>query len=277
MTTDKNQPIDDQPVSPHQRVLKVAPQVHYGRPNPQLMRIHADDVQGTLPQGELPEEHGGELVGYSPLPVPYRKPGTGRRVVEALAYLALAIVADPFAYLLGGSILSEETLTNLFVASFGFAMLSFGILPLVLFIFSLGAVINFLAVMVSSIWRRGDEERFTFRLVYECTPPSKTNQEGDTSPQHDDGIDQPVMDPGPLPTSSQKPGAWFLFFAVSVLNPYIAAGILSVTALFGQGELVAALFATVNQVSAGLMGIPGIIWCMAWILSLVRLNESDEA
>lgn len=36
MTTDKNYP-----VSPHQRVLKVAPQVHYGRPNPQLMRIHA--------------------------------------------------------------------------------------------------------------------------------------------------------------------------------------------------------------------------------------------
>ena len=277
MTTDKNQPIDDQPVSPHQRVLKVAPQVIYGRPDPGLMCIHADDVQGTLPQGELPEEHGGELVGYSPVPVPYRKPGTGRRVVEALAYLALAIVADPFAYLLGGSILGEETLTNLFVASLGFSLLSVGILPLVLFLFSLGAVINFLAVMVSSIWRCGAEERFTFRLVYDCTPPSKTNQEGDTSPQHDDGIDQPVMDPGPLPTSSQKPGAWFLFFAVSVLNPYIAAGILSVTALFGQGELVAALFATVNQVSAGLMGIPGIIWCMAWILSLVRLNESDEA
>lgn len=277
MTTDNNQPIDDQPVSPHQRVLKVAPQVHYGRPNPQLMRIHADDVQGTLPQGELPEEHGGELVGYSPVPVPYRKPGTGRRVVEALAYLALAIVADPFAYLLGGSILGEETLTNLFVASLGFSLLSVGILPLVLFLFSLGAVINFLAVMVSSIWRRGDEEKLTFRLVYECTPPSKTNQEGDTSPQHDDGIDQPVMDPGPLPTSSQKPGAWFLFFAVSVLNPYIAAGILSITGLFGAGPLVAALFVTVNQVSAGLMGIPGIIWCMAWILSLVRLIEADEA
>lgn len=277
MTTDKNQPIDDQPVSPHQRVLKMAPQVHYGRPNSQLMRIHVDDVQGTLLKEELPEEHGGELVGYSPVPVPYRKSGTGRRVVEALAYLALAIVADPFAYLLGGSILSEETLTNLFVASFGFAMLSFGILPLVLFIFSLWALINFLGVMVQLIWRRKAEEKLTFRLVYECTPPSKTNQEGDTSPQHDDGIDQPVMDPGPLPTSSQKPGAWFLFFAVSVLNPYIAAGILSVTALFGQGELVAALFATVNQVSAGLMGIPGIIWCVAWILSLVRLNESDEA
>lgn len=76
MTDDNNQPIDDQPVSPHQRVLKVAPQVHYGRPNPQLMRIHADDVQGTLPQGESPEEHGGELVGYSPVPVPDRKPCT---------------------------------------------------------------------------------------------------------------------------------------------------------------------------------------------------------
>lgn len=277
MTTDKNQPIDDQPVSPHQRVLKMAPQVHYGRPNSQLMRIHVDDVQGTLPNGESPEEHGGELVGYSPLPVPYRKPGTGRRVVEALAYLALAIVADPFAYLLGGSILSEETLTNLFVASFGFAMLSFGILPLVLFIFSLGAVINFLAVMVSSIWRRKAEEKLTFRLVYDCTPSSKTNQEGDASPQQDDGIDQPVMDPGPLPTSSQKGNARLLFFAVSVLNPYIAAGILSITGLFGAGPLVAALFVTVNQVSAGLMGIPGIIWCMAWILSLVRLNESDEA
>lgn len=279
MTDDKNQPLDNQPVSPRQRVLKVAPHVYYGRPNPQLMRIHADDVQGTLLEEELPEEHGGELVGYSPLPVPYRKPGTGRRVVEALAYLALAIVADPFAYLLGGSILSEETLTNLFVASFGFAMLSFGILPLVLFIFSLGAVINFLAVMVSSIWRRGDEERFTFRLVYDCTPSenldSEAHQEGDDSPHQ--LIDQPVLDAGTPPTSFQKKEARFLFFAVSVLNPYIAAGILSITGLFGAGPFVATLFLLVNKVSEGLMGIPGIIWFVAWILSLVRLAEADEA
>lgn len=277
MTTDNNQPIDDQPVSPHQRVLKVAPQVHYGRPNPQLMRIHADDVQGTLPQGELPEEHGGELVGYSPVPVPNRKADTGRRVVEALAYLALAIVADPFVYMLAGPILGEETLASLFGASLVFSMLSIGILPLVLFIFSLWALINFLGVMVQLIWRRKAEEKLTFRLVYECAPPSETNQEGDASPQQDDGIDQPVMDPGPLPTSSQKGNARLLFFAVSVLNPYIAAAILSIAGLFGAGSLVAALFVTVNQVSAGLMGIPGIIWCMAWILSLVRLNESDEA
>lgn len=277
MTTDNNQPIDDQPVSPHQRVLKVAPQVYYGRPNPQLMRIHADDVQGTLPQGELPEEHGGELVGYSPVPVPYRKPDSGKDGVEAVVCLALAIVANPFVYILAGPILGEETFVSLFAASLGFSMLSFGILPLVLLVFSLWAVINFFAVMVQLIWRRKAEEKLTFRLVYECTPPSKTNQEGDTSPQHDDGIDQPVMDPGPLPTSSQKPGAWFLFFAVSVLNPYIAAAILSVTALFGRGELVAALFMAVNQVSAGLMGIPGIIWFVAWILSIVRLNEAAEA
>lgn len=76
MTTDKNQPIENRPVSPHQRVLKVAPQVIYGRPDPDLMRIHADDVQGTLPQGDLPEDHDGELVGYSPLSVPNRKPCT---------------------------------------------------------------------------------------------------------------------------------------------------------------------------------------------------------
>ena len=277
MTDDKNQPLENQPVSPRQRVLKVSPQVIYGRPDPDLMRIHADDVQGTLPKGESPEEHGGELVGYSPVPVPDRKPDTGRRVVEALAYLALAIVADPFAYILVGPILGEETLTNLFVASLGFSMLSIGILPLVLFIFSLWALINFLGVMVQLIWRRKAEEKLTFRLVYECAPPSETNQEGDASPQHDDGIDQPVMDPGPLPTSSQKGNARLLFFAVSVLNPYIAAGILSVTALFGAGPLVASLFLMANTVSEGLMGIPGIIWFVAWILSLVRLNESDEA
>lgn len=279
MTTDKNQPIDDQPVSPHQRVLKVAPQVHYGRPNPQLMRIHADDVQGTLPQGELPEEHGGELVGYSPVPVPYRKPDSGKDGVEAVVCLALAIAANPFAYILAGPILGEETLTNLFMAGLGFSMLSIGILPLVLFIFSLWALINFLGVMVQLIWRRKAEEKLTFRLVYDCTPSenldSEAHQEGDDSPHQ--LIDQPVLDAGTPPTSFQKKEARFLFFAVSVLNPYIAAGILSITALFGQGELVAALFATVNQVSAGLMGIPGIIWCMAWILSLVRLNESDEA
>ena len=272
MTADKNQP-----ASPGQRVLKMAPQVYYGYPNPQLMHIHADDVQETLPEEELPEEHGGELVGYSPVSVPYRKPSSERAGKEALAYLALAIVADPFVYILGGHILGEETLESLFVASLGFLILSIGILPLVLFIFSLWALINFLGVMVQLIWRRKAEEKLTFRLVYECAPPSETNQEGDASPQQDDGIDQPVMDPGPLPTSSQKGNARLLFFAVSVLNPYIAAAILSIAGLFGAGSLVAALFVTVNQVSAGLMGIPGIIWCMAWILSLVRLNESDEA
>ena len=136
MTTDKNQPIDDQPVSPHQRVLKVAPQVHYGRPNPQLMRIHADDVQGTLPKGESPEEHGGELVGYSPLSVPSRKSSSGKDGVEAVVCLALAIVANPFVYILAGPILGEETLVSLFGASLGFLMLSFGILPLVLLVFS---------------------------------------------------------------------------------------------------------------------------------------------
>lgn len=280
MTTDNNQPIDDQPVSPHQRVLKVAPQVHYGRPNPQLMRIHADDVQGTLPQGELPEEHGGELVGYSPVPVPYRKPGTGRRVVEALAYLALAIAANPFVYfLLPSYTLSEETLGSLYLAGIGFSVLSIGILPLTLFFFSLWALINFLGVMVRLIWRRGAEERFTFRLVYDCTPSesldSEAHQGRDESPHQ--LIDQPVLDAGTPPTSFQKKEARFLFFAVSVLNPYIAAGILSITGLFGAGPLVAALFVTVNQVSAGLMGIPGIIWFVAWILSLVRLIEADEA
>ena len=272
MTTDNNQPIDDQPVSPHQRVLKVAPQVHYGRPNPQLMRIHADDVQGTLPQGELPEEHGGELVGYSPVPVPYRKPGTGRRVVEALAYLALAIAANPFVYfLLPSYTLSEETLGSLYLAGIGFSVLSIGILPLVLLVFSLGTVINFLAVMVNSIWRRKVEEQFTFRLVYDCTPSVRY------ASRHRSGITQPVMSSGGSSDSSQKGEAKLLIFAVSVLNPYIAAGILSITGLFGAGPLVAALFMTVNQVSAGLMGIPGIIWCVAWILSLVRLIEADEA
>lgn len=61
-------------VSTEDSVLLMSSQVIYGRPNPQLMRIHADDVQGILPIGESPEEHSGELVGYSPLPVPKRKP-----------------------------------------------------------------------------------------------------------------------------------------------------------------------------------------------------------
>ena len=62
-----------------------------------------------------------------------------------------------------------------------------------------------------------------------------------------------------------------------MLNPYIAAGILSITGLFGAGPFVATLFLLVNKVSEGLMGIPGIIWFVAWILSLVRLAEADEA
>ena len=272
MTADKNQP-----ASPGQRVLKMAPQVYYGYPNPQLMRIHADDVQGTLPQGELPEEHGGELVGYCPLPVPNRKPHTGRRVVEVLVYLALAIAANPFVYfLLPSYTLSEETLGSLYLAGIGFSVLSIGILPLTLFFFSLWALINFLRVMVRLIWRRKAGEKLTFRLVYDCAPPSKTNQERYAS-RHRSGITQPVTSFGGSSDSSQKGEAKLLFFAVSVLNPYIAAGILSITGLFGAGPLVAALFMMVNQVSAGLMGIPGIIWFVAWILSIVRLNEAAEA
>ena len=267
MTTDKNHH-----VSPNQRVLKVAPQVHYGRPNPQLMRIHADDVQGTLPQGDLPEDHDGELVGYSPVPVPNRKPDTGRRVVEAVAYLALAIAANPFVYfLLPSYSLSEETLGSLYLAGIGFSMLSVGILPLTLLVFSLWALINFLGVMVQLIWRRKVEEKLTFRLVYDCTPSVRY------ASRHRIGINRPVTSFGGSFESSQKGDARLLFFAVSVLNPYIAAGILSVTALFGAGPLIASFFLMANTVSAGLMGIPGIIWCMAWILSLVRLNESDEA
>ncbi|MBS4941424.1 MAG: type VI secretion protein [Rothia mucilaginosa] len=277
MTADKKQPIDNQSVSPSQRVLKVAPHVYYGRPNPQLMRIHVDDVQGTLPNGESPEEHGGELVGYCPLPVPNRKPHTGRRVVEVLVYLALAIAANPFVYfLLPSYTLSEETLGSLYLAGIGFSVLSIGILPLTLFFFSLWALINFLGVMVRLIWRRKAGEKLTFRLVYDCAPPSKTNQERYAS-RHRSGITQPVTSFGGSSDSSQKGEAKLLFFAVSVLNPYIAAAILSVTALFGRGELVAALFMAVNQVSAGLMGIPGIIWFVAWILSIVRLNEAAEA
>ena len=277
MTADKKQPIDNQSVSPSQRVLKVAPHVYYGRPNPQLMRIHVDDVQGTLPNGESPEEHGGELVGYCPLPVPNRKPHTGRRVVEVLVYLALAIAANPFVYfLLPSYTLSEETLGSLYLAGIGFSVLSIGILPLTLFFFSLWALINFLGVMVRLIWRRKAGEKLTFRLVYDCAPPSKTNQERYAS-RHRSGITQPVTSFGGSSDSSQKGEAKLLFFAVSVLNPYIAAAILSVTALFGRGELVAGLFMAVNQVSAGLMGIPGIIWFVAWILSIVRLNEAAEA
>ena len=276
MTDDKNQPTENQPDFTGQRVLKIAPQVHYGRPNPQLMRIHADDVQGTLPKGESPEEHGGELVGYSPLSVPYRQPSSERSGVEALAYLALAIVANPFVYILGGPILGENTLAALFGAGVGFSMLSFGILPLVLLVFSLWAVINFFAVMVKSTGKRETEERIKFRLVYEYTSSSEGSQEGDDSLRYGD-IDQPVMDPGPPPTSFQKQKAWLLFLGVSVLNPYIAAAILSVTALFGRGELVAGLFMAVNQVSAGLMGIPGIIWFVVWIMSIARLAEANEA
>ena len=112
--------------------------------------------------------------------------------------------------------------------------------------------------------------------MYDCAPPSKTNQERYAS-RHRSGITQPVTSFGGSSDSSQKGEAKLLFFAVSVLNPYIAAGILSVTGLFGAGPLVAALFMMVNQVSAGLMGIPGIIWFVAWILSIVRLNEAAEA
>lgn len=125
--------------------------------------------------------------------------------------------------------------------------------------------------MLRLIWRRKVEEQFTFRLVYDCTRSVRY------ASRHRRGITQPVMSSGGSSDSSQKRAARLLFFAVSVLNPYIAAGILFVTALFGAGPFVATLFLLVNKVSEGLMGIPGIIWFVAWILSIVRLIEADEA
>ena len=67
MTDDNNQPIDDQPVSPHQRVLKVAPQVHYGRPRPRLRCIDRGEVQGILTEGTSSAWKVGKVVGYVPM------------------------------------------------------------------------------------------------------------------------------------------------------------------------------------------------------------------
>ena len=46
-------------VSTEESVLLMSDQVMCGRPGPRLKRIHADDVQGTLPRGESPEEYCG--------------------------------------------------------------------------------------------------------------------------------------------------------------------------------------------------------------------------
>ncbi len=99
------------------------------------------------PREELPEEHGGELVGtaVSVLTVSRVQRELGRRRWRTWR----CIVADPFVYIL--EVYPGRRNPGIsFGAGVGFSMLSFGILPLVLFLFSLWAVINFFAVVVKS-------------------------------------------------------------------------------------------------------------------------------
>lgn len=70
MTADKNQPTENQPVSPGQRVLKVAPQVHYGRPRPRLRHIDRGEVQGVLTERTSSAWKIGKAVGYVPMEKP---------------------------------------------------------------------------------------------------------------------------------------------------------------------------------------------------------------
>ena len=85
------------------------------------------------------------------------------------------------------------------------------------------------------------------------------------------------MDPGPPPTSFQKQKAWLLFLGVSVLNPYIAAAILSVTALFGAGRTRRRSLYGGESGERRAHGDSRHYLVVVWIMSIARLAEANEA
>ncbi|WP_455114029.1 hypothetical protein [Rothia mucilaginosa] len=194
MTDDNNQPIDDQPVSPHQRVLKVAPQVHYGRPRPRLRCIDRGEVQGILTEGTSSAWKVGKVVGY----VPMEK---SRETFDAKGFftdwdgftlyvlgpvLRMAFWSSLFIALVSPVLLSQShieisegmelVLMNIFAPFFYFPpLILVGVVVGIWLLFlSAGKFLKAVEDAVESmrlfIGQHKIQHDFEFRQVYECTP-----------------------------------------------------------------------------------------------------------
>ena len=67
MTTDNNQPIEDQLEFSDEPVLLMSPKVIHGRPRPRLRCIDRGEVQGILTEGTSSAWKVGKVVGYVPI------------------------------------------------------------------------------------------------------------------------------------------------------------------------------------------------------------------
>ncbi len=67
MTTNNNQPIEDQLEFSDEPVLLMSPKVIHGRPRPRLRCIDRGEVQGILTEGTSSAWKVGKVVGYVPI------------------------------------------------------------------------------------------------------------------------------------------------------------------------------------------------------------------
>lgn len=193
MTDDNNQPIDDQPVSPHQRVLKVAPQVHYGRPRPRLRCIDRGEVQGILTEGTSSAWKIGKAVGYVPIGKPRKTfdvkgfitDWSGFAMYVLVPLLRIVLWLSLLIVLVSPVLLSQShieisegmalVLMNIFAPFFYFPPLILvgGVVGIWLLFLSAGKFLNAVEDAVESmrlfVGQYKIQYDFEFRLVYECT------------------------------------------------------------------------------------------------------------
>lgn len=194
MTTDNNQPIEDQLEFSDEPVLLMSPKVIHGRPRPRLRCIDRGEVQGILTEGTSSAWKVGKVVGY----VPIEK---SRETFDAKGFFT---DWDGFTWYVLGPLLRMVFWVALLIAPVSPMFLSQGpwgiseeigtVILMVIFIPPLLLIVGFVGILAGLWWlflcvgkflnAVGDavestrllvrqhkiQQDFQFRLVYECTP-----------------------------------------------------------------------------------------------------------
>ena len=194
MTTDNNQPIEDQLEFSDEPVLLMSPKVIHGRPRPRLRCIDRGEVQGILTEGTSSAWKVGKVVGY----VPIEK---SRETFDAKGFftdwdgftlyvlgpvLRMAFWSSLFIALVSPVLLSQShieisegmelALINIFAPFFYFPpLILVGVVVGIWLLFlSAGKFLKAVEDAVESmrlfIGQHKIQQDFQFRLVYECTP-----------------------------------------------------------------------------------------------------------
>lgn len=210
MTTNNNQPIEDQLEFSDEPVLLMSPKVIHGRPRPRLRCIDRGEVQGILTEGTSSAWKVGKVVGYVPIeksretfnPKSFFTDWSGftwyvlgpllRMVFWSSFFIVLM---SPILFSLGFRGVGEEMamiLVIFLIPLFYFPplILIVGFVGLVaeiwLLLLCVGKFLNAVGDAVEStrllIGQHKIQQDFQFRLVYECTPTTVSSPA--VSPHH---------------------------------------------------------------------------------------------